>query len=381
MNIIRKEGWKRLKPEPRIIISGGGTGGHIFPAIAIANAIRAIRPQSDILFVGANGKMEMEKVPEAGYPIEGLNITGLQRSLKLSNLAFPFRVIASLIKAGKIISRFKPQVAVGVGGYASGPLLYMATGKNIPGVIQEQNSYPGITNKLLAKRVKKICVGYDRMERFFPKEKIILTGNPVREEMVEITGKRKQAAAFFNLPEDQSVILVLGGSQGARSINRAVKSGLEALDHSGVQLIWQCGKLFYEEAKEAVDKTTSGNILVYDFITRMDFAYAMADVIISRAGASTVSELCIVGKPAILVPLPTAAEDHQTHNCIALVEKQAALLVKDMEAGEKLVTTALELIRDQSQRQTLSENISKLAIRNSAHVIADEVLRLIPDSK
>lgn len=381
MNITRKEGWKLLKPEPRIIISGGGTGGHIFPAIAIANAIRAIRPGSEILFVGANGKMEMEKVPAAGYPIEGLNITGLQRSLKLSNLVFPFRVIASLIKAGKIINRFKPQVAVGVGGYASGPLLYVATGKNIPGVIQEQNSYPGITNKLLAKRVKKICVGYDRMERFFPKEKIILTGNPVREEMVEIGGKRQQAAAFFSLREDQPVILVLGGSQGARSINRAIKANLEAIDHSGVQLIWQCGKLFYEEAKESVANTTSGNIRVFDFITKMDFAYAMADVIISRAGASTVSELCIVGKPAILVPLPTAAEDHQTHNCIALVDKQAAILVTDIEAGQKLVNTALDLIRDQSKREMLSKNISQLAIRNSARVIANEVLSLITDSK
>jgi UDP-N-acetylglucosamine--N-acetylmuramyl-(pentapeptide) pyrophosphoryl-undecaprenol N-acetylglucosamine transferase len=366
-----------LKPEPRIIISGGGTGGHIFPAIAIANAIKQIEPAAEILFVGANGRMEMEKVPAAGYKIEGLNIAGLQRSIKLSNLSFPFKLISSLIKAGNIISRFRPQVAVGVGGYASGPLLYMATRKRVPGLIQEQNSYPGITNKLLAGRVEKICVAYDKMNRFFPENKIIFTGNPVREDMVEISGKRNEAATYFNLDLTKPVLLVVGGSQGARSINRAIQSGLKSISDSGVQLIWQCGKLFYEEAKKSVDELNAGNIRVFDFITRMDYAYSLSDAIVSRAGASTVSELCIVGKPAILVPLPTAAEDHQTHNCKALVEKNAAILVRDADAANVLVNTALELVQDNQRRKTLSENISILAIRNSANVIAKEVLKLI----
>ncbi len=366
-----------MKPEPRIIISGGGTGGHIFPAIAIANAIKQIEPAAEILFVGANGRMEMEKVPAAGYKIEGLNIAGLQRSLKLSNLSFPFKLISSLIKAGNIISRFRPQVAVGVGGYASGPLLFMATSKRVPGLIQEQNSYPGITNKLLASKVEKICVAYDKMNRFFPENKIIFTGNPVREDMVEISGKRNEAATYFNLDLTKPVLLVVGGSQGARSINRAIQSGLKSISDSGVQLIWQCGKLFYEEAKKSVDELNAGNIRVFDFITRMDYAYALSDAIVSRAGASTVSELCIVGKPAILVPLPTAAEDHQTHNCKALVEKNAAILVKDADAANVLVNTALELVQDNQRRMTLSENISTLAIRNSANVIAKEVLKLI----
>ncbi len=366
-----------MKPEPRIIISGGGTGGHIFPAIAIANAIKQIEPAAEILFVGANGRMEMEKVPAAGYKIEGLNIAGLQRSLKLSNLSFPFKLISSLIKAGNIISRFRPQVAVGVGGYASGPLLFMATSKRVPGLIQEQNSYPGITNKLLASKVEKICVAYDKMNRFFPENKIIFTGNPVREDMVEISGKRNEAATYFNLDLTKPVLLVVGGSQGARSINRAIQSGLKSISDSGVQLIWQCGKLFYEEAKKSVDELNAGNIRVFDFITRMDYAYALSDAIVSRAGASTVSELCIVGKPAILVPLPTAAEDHQTHNCKALVEKNAAILVKDADAANVLVNTALELVQENQRRMTLSENISTLAIRNSANVIAKEVLKLI----
>lgn len=366
-----------MKPEPRIIISGGGTGGHIFPAIAIANAIRQLEPSAEILFVGANGRMEMEKVPAAGYKIEGLNIAGFQRSLKLSNLSFPFKVISSLKKAGSIIRNFRPQVAVGVGGYASGPLLFMATRNKVPGLIQEQNSYPGITNKLLAGRVKKICVAYDKMDRFFPKDKIIFTGNPVREDMVEISGKRNDAAAYFNLDLSRPVILVVGGSQGARSINRAIKAGLKTIADSGVQLVWQCGKLFYEEAIKSVEELNASGIRVYDFITRMDYAYAVSDVIISRAGASTVSELCIVGKPAILVPLPTAAEDHQTHNCKALVEKHAAILVKDADAANILVSTALELVGDAEKRNSLTENISSLAIRNSANVIAKEVLKLI----
>lgn len=366
-----------MKPERKVIISGGGTGGHIFPAIAIANALKSIDPTIEILFVGAEGRMEMEKVPAAGYAIEGLNITGFQRSLKLSNLAFPFRVISSLMKAGKIINRFRPDVAVGVGGYASGPLLFMATRKGVPGLIQEQNSYPGITNKMLASKVEKICVAYENMQQFFPASKIILTGNPVREEMVKIEGKRKDAATFFELNSESKTILVVGGSQGARSINHAIKAHLKEISEAGVQLIWQCGKIFFEEAKQAVAAMGNDKIKVFDFITRMDYAYAMADVIISRAGASTVSELCIIGKPAVLVPLPTAAEDHQTKNCKALVEKNAALLIADKNAMEQLVKTTLDLIQDESKQQQLSKNIAGMALANSAKVIAEQVLGLI----
>ncbi len=366
-----------MKRERKIIISGGGTGGHIFPAIAIANALKSMEPEIDILFVGAEGKMEMEKVPAAGYPIEGLNITGLQRSLKLSNLAFPFRVMSSLMKAGSIIRKFKPSVAVGVGGYASGPLLYMATRKGIPGIIQEQNSYPGITNKMLAGRVEKICVAYDRMESFFPASKLLLTGNPVRDDMVNIAGKKTEAAIFFRLDASKPALLVVGGSQGARSINQAVKASLAEIVKSGIQLVWQCGKAFHAEAIQATETYQNNGIRVYDFISRMDFAYAMSDVIISRAGASTVSELCIVGKPAILVPLPTAAEDHQTHNCESLVEKDAAILVRDADAATQLIPEALRLINDADRKQQLSRNISQLAIRDSAKIIAREVLSLI----
>ncbi len=373
----RKEGKNNLQSEHRVIISGGGTGGHIFPAIAIANALKSIEPSIDILFVGADGKMEMEKVPAAGYPIEGLPVTGFQRSLKLSNLAFPFRVLRSLWKAGTIINRFKPQVAVGVGGYASGPLLYMATRKGVPGLIQEQNSFPGVTNKLLASKVEKICVAYDRMDRFFPASKVILTGNPVRENMVVTQGKKTEASDYFKLDPNKSTLLVIGGSQGARSINLAVKAHLDKIVSQGVQLIWQSGPRFYDEASQTVASIKDKGIRVYDFISRMDLAYTMGDVIISRAGASTVSELCIVGKPAILVPLPTAAEDHQTHNCKALVEKNAAVLVKDADSMNNLVDTALVLMSDNERKNTLGTNISRLAIRDSAKIIAQHVLSII----
>jgi len=366
-----------LQSDHKVIISGGGTGGHIFPAIAIANALREIEPTIKILFVGAEGKMEMEKVPAAGFPIEGLPITGFQRTMKLSNLVFPFKVMRSLMKASSIIKKFKPQVAVGVGGYASGPLLYMATRKGIPGLIQEQNSFPGVTNKLLAKKVEKICVAYDKMDRFFPASKVILTGNPVRENMVMTDGKRNEASDFFYLDVNKPTLLVIGGSQGARSINLAVKANLDAIADSGVQLVWQCGPRFYDEASQAVTALQDKGIRVFDFIARMDLAYAMGDVIISRAGASTVSELCIVGKPAILVPLPTAAEDHQTHNSKALVEKNAAILVKDGDAMNTLVKTALELMKDVGRKSELRNNISKMAIRDSAKIIAEHVLSII----
>jgi len=364
------------QPE-RVIISGGGTGGHIFPAIAIANALKAEVPGIEILFVGAKGRMEMEKVPEAGYKIEGLWISGLQRSLKLSNLAFPVKVLSSLYRARVIINKFKPQAAVGVGGYASGPLLYAAASKKIPCLIQEQNSYPGITNKLLANKVQKICVAYDRMDRFFPASKIVKTGNPVREQMISIAGKAEQAAEHFKLRASMPTLLIVGGSQGARSINKSILAGLEQIHQSGIQVVWQCGKSFYEEAVNAVEKLNTDKIKVFDFIKRMDFAYALASALISRAGASTVSELCIVAKPAILVPLPTAAEDHQTHNCLALTEKNAVILVKDADAMSTLVNTALDLIKDEKKKSELSENIAKEALRDAAGVIAREVLKLI----
>jgi UDP-N-acetylglucosamine--N-acetylmuramyl-(pentapeptide) pyrophosphoryl-undecaprenol N-acetylglucosamine transferase len=366
-----------LQRERKVIISGGGTGGHIFPAVAIADALRRIEPGIKILFVGAQGKMEMEKVPAAGYTIEGLPVVGFDRSFSLRNLAFPVKVVRSLMKAREIIGRFKPDVAVGVGGYASGPLLFMASRKRVPTLIQEQNSYPGVTNKLLARKAARICVAYDGMERFFPKSKIILTGNPVREDMVNTKGKKPEAAKWFGLDPAAPVVLAVGGSQGARSINHAVKAGLSLFAGAGIQLIWQCGKAYHDEARRVVEQSGYPGIRVLDFISRMDFAYAMADVVLSRAGASTVSELCIVGKPSILVPLPTAAEDHQTHNCQALVDRNAAWLVKDARAMADLVPKAIELIRDKQTRETLGANIASLAMRDSAKLIANEVLKLI----
>jgi len=366
-----------LKADLKVIISGGGTGGHIFPAISIANELKKMIPAAEILFVGAIGRMEMEKVPAAGYRIEGLNISGIQRSLTLSNLSFPFKLISSLLKAGKILKKFKPDVAIGVGGYASGPMLYMASRKGIPGLIQEQNSYPGITNKLLAGKVSTICVAYDGMEKYFDKSKIILTGNPIREEMVEIKGKREEALKFFGLEDSKPVLLIVGGSQGARSINLAMKNKIENFAKAGIQVIWQCGKFFYNEAKTSVGSSGHNNIKVFDFINRMDLAYAAADIIVSRAGASTVSELCVVGKPAILIPLPTAAEDHQTHNCRALVAKNAAILLPDPEVQEKIFEVVNEVLNDKEKKESLSKNISSLAVRNAAGVIANEVLKLV----
>ncbi|MBL7924464.1 MAG: undecaprenyldiphospho-muramoylpentapeptide beta-N-acetylglucosaminyltransferase [Bacteroidia bacterium] len=361
----------------RVIISGGGTGGHIFPAIAIANALKALDSSTDILFVGAEGKMEMEKVPAAGYTIQGLPIAGIKRELSLDNLSFPFKLIRSLRKAAAIIREFKPDVAVGVGGYASGPLLYMASRQGIPALIQEQNSYPGITNKLLARRAAKICVAYEQMDRFFPAAKIVFTGNPVREDIRQIEGKRGEAAAFFGLSPDVPTLLVVGGSQGARSINRAIRDGLKELDNAGIQVLWQTGKLFGPEAQAAVAQLHSKRIKAMDFISRMDLAYALSDAVVTRAGASTVSELCIVRKPSIMVPLPTAAEDHQTKNCLALVERQAALLVPDAETAQRLVNEALKLIQDKELCRTLAENMSVLARPLAAQDIAREVIQLV----
>lgn len=363
--------------KPRIIISGGGTGGHVFPAIAIANAIRNKAPQAEILFVGAKGRMEMEKVPEAGYRIEGLWISGFQRKLSFRNLSFPFKVISSLARARKIIREFKPGVAVGVGGYASGPVLRVASRKKIPTLIQEQNSFPGITNRLLAPRVDKICVAYEGLERFFPKEKIFFTGNPVRNEMVSLEGKRQRGCEFFGLNPFQKTILAVGGSLGARSINESIHAGLAKLRQSGVQLIWQTGKPYSETAAEAVKPYAGAGISAHTFISKMDYAYAAADLIISRAGAIAISEICLVGKPVILVPSPWVAEDHQTKNALALSNNQAAVMVKDQDAPGLLVETAIDLLGDSDRCHQLQVNIARYARKDAASVIADIILGMI----
>jgi len=360
-----------------VIISGGGTGGHIFPAIAIANALKKKVPDVNILFIGAKGKMEMEKVPAAGYPIEGLWISGLQRKLTMKNLAFPLKVISSMMKAGRIMKKFKPDVVIGVGGFASGPTLRVASNKGIPTLIQEQNSFPGITNKLLAKKVNKICVAYDGMEKFFPKEKIILTGNPIRREMIEIEGKQDEAFSFFKLTPDKPVVLVVGGSQGALSINKSIHNHLTQFSEQGVQLIWQTGKYYFHTAKEVAGAFQDNGVRIVEFIDRMDYAYAIANVIISRAGAIAISEICAVGKPTVFVPLPSAAEDHQTKNAQALVEKKAALLVKDQEANETLVDSVIQLIRNKEKQIELNHNLLKLARKDSDEKIANEILALI----
>ena len=361
----------------KIIISGGGTGGHVFPAIAIAKAIKTIEPNVDILFVGANGKIEMEKVPKAGFPIEGLWISGFHRELTLRNLMFPFKLIASLWKARQIVKRFNPDVAVGVGGYASGPTLRMATRLGIPALIQEQNSYAGVTNKLLAKKVEKVCVAYDNMDRFFEKEKIILTGNPVREEITQIEGKREEALQYFEFHNRKHTVLIIGGSLGARTLNNAMEASFDAIaNRQDVQYLWQCGALYYEEFMEG--KTAQlPNVHLTKFVDRMDLAYAVADVVISRAGATSISELCLVSKPAILVPSPNVAEDHQTKNAMALVAKNAAILVKDSAAKTEMITTALALLGDHNHQLELSENIKTLGRQNAAETIAKAVLKLV----
>lgn len=367
------------RQQHKFIISGGGTGGHIFPAIAIANALKN-KVDADILFVGAKGKMEMEKVPAAGYKIEGLWISGLQRKLTLKNLSFPFKVISSLQKAKKIIKQFQPNVVIGVGGFASGPTLKAAQGKKIPTLIQEQNSFPGITNKLLAKSVSKICVAYPGLDKFFPPDKIILTGNPVREEVVKIEGKKVEAAKFFNLYPDKKTVLVVGGSQGSVAINKSIQKWLDLFIQRDVQLVWQTGSSFYDDANNEINKLKTELIKATAFIDRMDLAYAMADVIVSRAGAIAISEICIVGKPPVFIPLPSAAEDHQTKNAKALVDNHAAILLPQGEADEKLGKILFELINDEKKQQTFSENLKKLAIRNSADKIADEIIKLSNES-
>ena len=369
-----------LQPQLKILISGGGTGGHIFPAIAIADAIRRKFGNANILFVGAKGRMEMEKVPLAGYPIVGLWISGFQRSFTLKNLLFPLKLAVSLLKACRIINRFKPDVVVGVGGYASGATCKVAIKKHIPVVLQEQNSFPGVTNKLLAKDAQKICVAYDGMEKYFPGQKLIKTGNPVRQNTVTIDGKRDEAFEFFKLEKGKTVVLIVGGSQGAKALNEGVSENLALFAANNLQLIWQTGKLYAPTAVDAINQKLKGsaakNIHALGFIERMDLAYAAADIVVSRAGAIAISELCAVGKPCIFVPLPTAAENHQEKNALALVEKQAAIHLRNDEVMQKSGKIVLDLAKDEKHRNELSQNIKKLAVSDSAEKIADEVLKL-----
>jgi UDP-N-acetylglucosamine--N-acetylmuramyl-(pentapeptide) pyrophosphoryl-undecaprenol N-acetylglucosamine transferase len=361
----------------RIIISGGGTGGHIYPAISIANALRKIDPEMDILFVGAEGRMEMDRIPAAGYDIVGLPVAGFNRKMLLKNFSVLIKLFKSLSLAKRILRDFKPDVVVGVGGYASGPVLRQAGKLGIPLVIQEQNSYAGITNKLIAKKASVICVAYDGMEKYFPSERIVKTGNPVRQNFDNINDLKKEALPFFNLSGSFPVILVLGGSLGAGSINSSLSENIQTLIDSDCQWIWQSGKYYYEDVIALVSVTSAKNIAVQGFINRMDLAFAAADVIVSRAGAGTISELCLVGKPVILVPSPNVAEDHQTKNALALVEKSAAILVPDNQAVERLVAEALLLVSDVEKRKILSANIVSLAERDADIRIAKEIINLI----
>lgn len=360
----------------RIIISGGGTGGHIFPAIAIANALKKLDPATEILFVGANGRMEMEKVPAAGYKIIGLNIQGIQRKSIWKNLLFPVKLFNSVNKALQIIKDFKPDAAVGVGGYASGPLLYAASLKGVPYLIQEQNSYAGITNKWLGKKAEKICVAFDGMEQFFPADKIIKTGNPIRRESVDVVGKKLQALELYHLSSEKKTIMVTGGSLGARTLNNSILAHIDKIIAADVQLIWQTGKFYYKTIIEQLGENYHPNVRIMEFVNRMDLAYAAADVIISRAGAGTIAELCVVKKPVILVPSPNVAEDHQTKNALALVHEQAAVFVADRDAEEKLVDKVLELLQNKDLQKRLSDNIGKMALPDADEVIAKEVIQI-----
>ena len=368
----------------RVIISGGGTGGHIFPAVSIANKLKEVNPDTEILFVGAEGKMEMEKVPAAGYRIVGLPIVGLQRQLNWANLKndiqVPFKIIQSIHKAGKVIDEFKPDIAIGVGGYASAPLLWKATSKKVPALIQEQNGFAGLTNKLLAKRVGSICVAYDGMERFFPADKITFSGNPIRAEIHRYSAEdRAEGLKFYGMDESRRHLLVVGGSLGSGTLNKSMKAWIEAGCPGGedVEVLWQCGRYY----KKGIDSFMEGrdlpNIHYSDFIGRMDLAYAMADVIISRSGASSISEICAAEKAAIFVPSPNVAEDHQTHNAMALVNRNAAMMVKDVEAVEKLLPAAMELIHDTEKIAVIEKNVAPLARLDAAQTIIDEVYKLV----
>ena len=371
----------------KFILSGGGTGGHIYPAIAIADELKSRFPNAEFLFVGAQDKMEMQKVPQAGYPIKGLWIAGLQRKLTLQNVLFPIKLISSLWKSRAIIKEFKPDVVIGTGGFASGPLLQMANSLNIPTVIQEQNSFPGITNKLLSKKANKICVAYENLDRFFPKEKMILTGNPVRQDLIDIDEKREEAITYFNLDASKKTLLVLGGSLGARSINQLIEKELTLFDSLNVQIIWQCGKFYFDQYNKYntnanqqlttnIPKPTT-NIQVLAFIDRMDLVYAAADFVISRAGASSVSELSIVGKPVLFIPSPNVAEDHQTKNAKSIVDRDGALLLKESELDEKFSTVFSDLVANENLQKQLSESIKKLAKIHATSNIVDEIVKLI----
>lgn len=362
----------------RFIISGGGTGGHIFPAISIAKAIKRQEPNADILFVGAHNRMEMEKVPAAGFKIVGLPISGLQRGSISKNILFLPKLFVSIFKCRSIIKEFKPNAVVGVGGYASGPLLYTAQKMGVPTLIQEQNGYAGLTNKLLAKRAKRICVAYEGMERFFPADKIIMTGNPVRQDLQDIKFNTPEAYNFFNLTQGNNMktLLVIGGSLGARTINECIGNNLDILIRKKIQVIWQTGKYYYDRAIEEASQYNSKNIHVYPFINRMDYAYSVADAIISRAGAGTISELCLVGKPVILVPSPNVAEDHQTKNALALVKNNAALMVTDKDAPNTLVPQAVQLLEQDEQQVRLRINIKKMALPNADEIICKEVMKI-----
>ena len=367
---------KEMDKDLRIIISGGGTGGHIFPAISIANAIKAKRPDAKILFVGALGRMEMQRVPAAGYEIKGLPICGFDRKHLLKNITVLLKIWESQRKAKKIIKDFKPMAAVGVGGYASGPTLNVCAGKGIPCLIQEQNSYAGVTNKLLSKKADKICVAYDGMERFFPAEKIIMTGNPVRQNVLETTISKEEARKQFGLDPEKKTILLVGGSLGARTINESILQHLDIVENSGVQFIWQTGKYYNTSIMQQLEGKNIPMLKVTDFISDMGAAYKAADLVISRAGASSISEFCLIGKPVILVPSPNVAEDHQTKNAMALVNKDAAMFIKDSEASDKLLQMAVDTVKDEEKLNSLSENIKGLGFTNSADVIADEIIKL-----
>ena len=361
----------------KFIVSGGGTGGHIFPAISIANALKKKCPDADILFVGAEGRMEMEKVPQAGYDIKGLPICGLDRKNLLKNFKVIYKLLKCISMAKKIVKDFAPDAVVGVGGYASAPTLYAANKQGIPIFLQEQNSFAGKANKWLAKKARKICVAYDNMDRFFPADKIILTGNPVRQNLMDVPFKDPAALAAFNLDPNKKTLLIIGGSLGARTINQSVIGGLQKLKDAGIQVIWQTGKYYYENAKKEADNSNNPLLNCTAFVRNMDQAYAVADLVISRAGASSISELCLLAKPSVLVPSPNVTEDHQTHNALALADKGAAVMVKDVEAQSQLIDTVLNLINDNGKLKDLSDNVLKLAQKDSADRIADIILNEI----
>lgn len=375
------DSYKKIKA----IISGGGTGGHIFPALSIAGELKKLNPETEILFVGAQGRMEMEKVPAAGYEIIGLPVAGLQRKLTLSNLALPFKVVRSVRMARKILKDFKPDIAIGVGGYASAPLLWAAESLGIPTLIQEQNGYAGLTNKILGKKAKSICVAYEGMERFFPADRIVITGNPIRKEIVPATEQtRKEAIEYYGLNPDKKHIFIVGGSLGSGTLNNAMKQWIEGGCPGGedVEVIWQCGKYYKPSVDEFMDRKRKSGISLdsvrhFDFITRMDLAYACADLVVSRSGASSVSELCAMHKAVIFVPSPNVAEDHQTHNAMALVRKEAAMIVKDCEAADRLMRTACEVVHETERLKTMEKNIALLALPDAARTITDEIYKII----